>query len=121
MKKETIDKAIDAVFEIIADKEKVRALDDLQKRIGFENNFFSFSSFLDANEDRLVEFLDWFFFGLSRDFSHPESDLGGLVSYTLYDAATPYIDGRAYDLKSKDEFKSYVYTILNQKDKDEVK
>jgi len=108
MDKQIINKAIDTVFEIISDKEKVKALDDLQKRLGFENDFFSFSSFLDANEDRLINFLDWFFYNLSPDFQHPDSDFGGLVSYALYDAATPYIDGKPYDLKNKSGFESYL-------------
>ena len=113
----TLEKAVDAVFEIFADKEKVAKLNDFQKRLGFENDFFSFSSFLDANENRLTNFLDWYFFELLGDF-HPDGDLGGLVSYALYDAATPYIDGKPYNLKDKKDFEKYVSDRIKEgKDK----
>lgn len=111
---EIINKAIDCVFEIVADRERVKKLDDLQSRLGFENMFFSFGSLLDANESRLVNFLDWYFYDL-LDEAHPDSDFGGLVSYTLYDAATPYIDGKPFNLKEKSEFTAYVYERLKRK------
>lgn len=109
-----IEKAIDCVFEIMADRARVEKLDDLQKRIGFESMFFSFGAFLDCNESKLVNFLDWYFHEL-LDEAHPESDFGGLVSYALYDAATPYIDGKPFNLKEKSEFKAYVEERLKGK------
>lgn len=111
----TLEKAVDAVFEIFADKEKVKLIDDLQKRLGFQNDFFSFSSFLDANETRLVNFLDWYFYGLLNDF-HPDGDFAGLASYALYDAATPYIDGKPYNLKDREEFMRFVLDSLKEKE-----
>lgn len=111
MKQETIDKAIDCVFQIMEDHQKVKALDDFQSRLKFDNDFFSFSSFLNANESRLVNFLDWFFYDLLNDFD-PDGDFDGIVSYALYDAATPYIDGKPYNLKNKDEFKEYIQDCL---------
>lgn len=116
MDKEIIDKAINAVFEIIKEREKANKLNDMQKNLNFNSDSFSFGSLLDINEDKFVNFLDWFFYGLSKAFEHPDDDVGGLVSYTLYDAATPYLDGKPYYLKDKNDFKNYVYTILNIKD-----
>ena len=111
----TLEKAIDAVFDIFADKEKVAKLNDFQRRLGFKNEFFSFSSFLDANENRLTNFLDWYFFGLLNNF-HPDGDVGGLASYALYDAATPYIDGKPYNLKDKNDFEKYVLDSIKERE-----
>lgn len=107
----TLEKAVDAVFEIFSDKEKVKTMDDLQKRLGFPSYFFSFHSFLEANENRLVDFLDWYFYELLHDF-HPDGEFGGLVSYALYDAATPYIDGKPYNLKDREDFMRFVLDCL---------
>jgi len=109
---EITEKAIDAIFNIMADQEKVKRLDDFQHRLGFSSDFFSFSSFLDANQNRLVDFLDWYFYPISG--MNPTSDFGGLASYALYDAATPYIDGKPYNLKDKSEFKEYIEQCLKE-------
>lgn len=105
--------AIDMVFEIIEDRERVEKIDDTQKRLGFENIFFSFGAFLDANENRLVKFLDWFFYPITG--MHPDNSAGGgLVSYTLYDAAIPYLNGKSYDLKDKADFTVYINDCIEK-------
>jgi len=109
-------KAIDCVFEILKDMEKVKKIDELQNRLGFTNDFFSFSSFLDANQDRLVNFLDWFFWPISA--MHPESDFGGLASYAIYDAATPYLDDKPYNLKERTDFEAYIAECIKRKIED---
>lgn len=101
-------RAIDCVFEIMEDIEKSRKLDDLQKRLSFNSDFFSYSAFLNANQDRLVNFLDRYFYDLLGDFDPVNDMTGGLVTYTIYDAATPYIDGKPYNLKEKSEFIAFV-------------
>ncbi len=106
--------AIDMVFEIIEDRERVKKMDDLQKRLGFKNMDFSFGAFLDANEDRLVKFLDWFFYPITG--MHPDNNVvGGLVSYTLYDAATPYLHGKPYNLKDKTDFLTYINDCIENR------
>lgn len=106
-------KAIDAIFQIMEDAEKVKKLDDLQRRLGFENDFFSFSSFLDANQRRLVYFLDWYFYDLTA--MHPDGEFGGIASYTLYDAAMPYLDNKAYNLKERSDFEAYISELVTRK------
>lgn len=110
-------KAIDAVFEIMADKEKARKLDDLQQRLGMGSDFFSFSSLLGFNEDRLVNLLDWFFYPITG--MYPDGDIGGTITYTLYDAAVPSLDGIPYNLKEKGEFEDYIQACLKRRETNE--
>ena len=106
---------IDNAFEVVADREKVNKIDALMKKIGFENDFFSFSSFLAANQNRLVCILDYYFYKLLGEQWNPTNDFGGgLVSYMLYDAATPFIDDVPYDIKNKKEFEEYVTLSLER-------
>lgn len=111
-------KAISAIFEIMEDIEKAKKLDEYQSRLGFSGDFFSFSAFLDCNQNRLVDFLDCYFADLTG--MDPESDFGGLASYALYDAATPYIDGKPYNLKDKDDFEKYIEELLRRRSGDEA-
>ena len=111
--KQVLQKSIDCVFSIMEDHEKVKKIEDFQNRIGFKNDFFTFNALLDINEGKLVSFLDWYFFGILNVFN-PNGDLGGLVSYTLYDAAIPRIGNKRYDLKDKKEFTDYVMDCLEK-------
>lgn len=112
-------KAIDAVFGIIEDKNKADKLGDLQNRLNITNDFVSFPSLFDFGNEKLIEFLDWYFYKLFPDF-HPKNDLGGgLASYCLYDAATPYIGEKIYNIKNKEEFEKYVTDRLKEEPNDQ--
>ena len=112
---EVTQKAISAIFAIMEDIEKAKKLDGYMSRLGFGGDFFSFSSFLDCNQNRLVDFLDWYFADLTG--MDPDGDYGGLASYALYDAALPYIDGKPYNLKERDDFEKYISEILMRRKK----
>lgn len=118
--KELTQKAIDAVFEITADAKKATDVDSFQNRLGLNSDFFSFSGLISFNQDKFVLFLDWYFHDLlGGDDWHPEGEFGGLVSYALYDAATPYINGKAYNLKEKAHFEAYVKDSIAEREKNQ--
>ena len=115
MSKEFTQRAIDALFKIKEGIEKADKLNKLQKELGFENDFFSFSAFLDINERVTLDLLDWYFYDLLKT-CHPAEDIGGgLATYTIYDAGAMEIDGEEFNLKDKDEFTRCVELLLRKK------
>lgn len=117
------DIAIDCVFDIVSDMETAAQIDKLISTTQFNTEFFSFRSLTSLNEFRLIGFLDEYFYSLLDQFNpNGENDFDqGIVSYTLYDAATPYIDDKPYFLKDKEQFKAYVKEILSRKAKLDAK
>ena len=113
-------KAIDAVFQIMENREKAKALDDFHASLGFENDNFSYHAFLETNEVALLEILNWYFYELLGTWHPDAKDFYGLASYALYDAATPYIDGKPYYLKNKAEFERYIEDELKNQGKNNV-
>lgn len=115
MKQQIINKAIDCVFEIMEDHKKVKAMDDFQATLGFSNNLFSYAEFFEANEYKLVDFLDLFFYELTNSFD-PDEDQGGLASYAIYDETAEIVDGsNKYNLKNKEDFHKVVSLMIEKK------
>lgn len=109
-------KAIEAVFDLIKQEDKANRLDSHMGQLDMPTDFFSFHAFISMNEGMIVRLLDWYFYEKYGDeVGHPDGDLGGLVSYALYDAATPYIGDRSYNLKCQEDFELYL-THLEKKE-----